>query len=120
MSMSVSIGVLGLVVLGAGAVLVGVRRSPGWRPRYVQAYARWYLLPARRGAATDAHVVHGISDWERVLNALRITVPHALCGVSLVAAPSDRGAPDGPDAVSCPRCVSRARWLVDAAPRGSR
>lgn len=122
MSASLAIGGLGLSVLWAGAVLAGVRTSCGISQHV--ARPRRCLLPARRGTALHTHVVHGISDGERMIDALRITVPRALCGEILMADPNAVPPPtDRPDAPPCPRCAARARWMggaAVAAPLGSR
>lgn len=123
MSASLAIGGLGLAVLWSGAVLTGVRISGGIS-QYVASGTRRYLLPPRSGTTLDAHVVHGLSDWERMLNTLRLTVPRAVCGQIPIADPNSAPTPtDRPDVPLCPRCVSRARWIVGtavAAPLGSR
>lgn len=122
MSMSLSIGVLGLAVLGSGAVMAGLRMSRGVTSRHVEARLRWYLLPPRRGTTTNPDVLHGISDWEGMLDDLHITVPRALCGEILTDGPNaaPRQPTDSADKPPCQRCSSLARWMVGVAPVGPR
>jgi hypothetical protein len=54
----------------------------------------------------DSAFLHVAGFWQGLLDRLRIKVPRALCGASLIAEPGD---PDPLDLLACPKC----RWRSD-------
>lgn len=78
---------------------------------FVPAYQRRYLLEIPPAAAPRDDVMHGVSDWQVALSALRIKPPRALCGESLVADGDGPASSHNPSMTACPRCVARAPWM---------